>query len=68
MGEITITCGFGGFRLDFRDDIVKKGADLLTGGYWGDLKEVRKNSKISQCTVLYRVVRLVVDIILLKSN
>ena len=52
MGKITITCGFGSMSgLDFQDDIVKKGAHLLSGGHWGDVKEVRKNGKISLCTV-----------------
>ena len=42
MTEITIKCGFGVISgLDFRDDIVKKGSDLLAGGH---IKEVRRNS------------------------
>ena len=42
MIEITIIYGFGVIsRLDFRDDIVKKGSDLLSGGHMGEIKEVR---------------------------
>ena len=42
MTEITIKCGFGKISgLHFRDDIMTKGEDLLTGGHLGDVKEVR---------------------------
>ena len=48
MSDITIKCGFGSISgLDFRDDIVKKGADLLAGGHLGDIKEIRSNGKVS---------------------
>ena len=42
MTEITIKCGFGKISgLHFRDDIMTKGEDLLTGDHLGDVKEVR---------------------------
>ena len=48
MTEITITCGFGSISgLSFREDIVKKGTDLLNSDHMGDVKEVRKSGKIS---------------------
>ena len=47
MADITITCGFGSINgLEFRDDIKKKGADLLKGGHMGDLKEIRRDGKV----------------------
>ena len=43
MTEITIKCGFGVIsRLDFRNDIVKKGSYLLSGGHMGEFKEACK--------------------------
>ena len=54
MAEITIKCGFGSISgLEFRDDIVKKGAALLAEGHMGDIKEVRSNGKV---TILARCV------------
>ena len=48
MAEISIKCGFGSISgLEFRDDIVKKGAALLAEGHMGDIKEIRSNGKIS---------------------
>ena len=48
MAGVTITCGFGSISgLKFRDDIVVKGSALFVGGHVGDIKEIRKNGKIS---------------------
>ena len=47
MAQNTIICGFGSISgLKFRDNIVKKGADLPVGGHMGDVKEIRSNGKI----------------------
>ena len=43
MTEITIKYGIGVISgLDFRNDIVKKGSDLLSGGHMGEIKEACK--------------------------
>ena len=48
MAEITIKCGFGSISgLQFREDIIKKGGQLLAGGHIGDIKEIRSNGKVS---------------------
>ena len=48
MTEITIKNGFGVISgLYFRDDIVKKGSYLLSGGHMGEIKAVRRNCTVS---------------------
>ena len=48
MAEITIKFGFGSISgLQFREDIIKKGGQLLGGGHIGDVKEIRRNGKVS---------------------
>ena len=50
MSKTTIKFGLGVISgLDFRDDIVKKGSDLSSGGHKCDIKEVRGNSTVSSC-------------------
>ena len=43
MAKITIKCGFGVISvINFRDDIVRKRSDLLSGTNLGEVKEVRR--------------------------
>ena len=52
--DVTIKCGFGSISgLEFRADIVKKGAALLAEGHMGDIKEIRSKGKV---TILARCV------------
>ena len=46
MAKITIKCGFGVISvINFRDDIVRKGSNLLSGAYLGDIKDVRETAE-----------------------
>ena len=43
MDKSTIKCYFGVISIiDFRNDIVRKGSDLLFGANLGEIKEVRR--------------------------
>ena len=43
LDKIAIKCGFGVISIiDFYNDIVKKGSDLFSGAYLGEIKEVRR--------------------------
>ena len=47
MAKITIICGFGVISvIDFRDDIVKKASDFMSGANLGEIK-VRRPAEYS---------------------